>query len=142
MKSTGKPQQPLKRNFALFHGKQSEPLSQKKAKTQPKIREFFGKEPVLNLCAGMVVIDGSPFTFFNGDTMQLMIKLGKQGAGDDSTTRINGATVRERVQEEAELLRAELKKRLRGKVLHLSADMASRDGRCFLGNATFYLFRM
>lgn len=87
----------------------------------------------------MVVEDGRPFSNFNSKAMQLMIKWAKQGVGDTSKTPINGAAVREEVQKEAELLRKELKKELHGKVLHVSADMAAKDGRSFIGNI-FCLF--
>lgn len=105
------------------------------------MRDFIVKEPVLDLCAGMVVENGSPFTNFDSNTMQMMMTWGKIGAGDKSKGRINGAKVRARIQEDAEQLRKDLKTELHSKVLHLCADMASKDGRCFIGELFCIFFK-
>lgn len=116
-------------------------LTQKKPKLekggdnlkQSNIRSYIGKDPVLNVCAGMVVENGFTFSSYDSPCMQLLAKWGKLGIGDESEAAINSVNVRERVQDEAGLLRKQIKRALEGKVVHLCADMASRDGRCFLG---------
>lgn len=101
---------------------------------QPTIDKFLvQKEPVLALCGALVVENGLPFKCFNSDSMQVMIDLGKKGAGDTSGGVIKAPRVRDKVQEEASKLRKELKLSMVDKVLSLSTDMASSNGRCFLG---------
>lgn len=104
---------------------------------QRSISSMLNKEPVLSLCGAMVVESGQPFSYFDSNSMQMMMYWGKLGVGDESSAIPNSSKVREKVQLEAIALRKMLKKELEGKVLSLSSDMASKDGRCFLGE-TFY----
>lgn len=100
---------------------------------QTNIRNYFGKEPVLNLCSGMAVSSGQPFSSFDSPCKQLFISWRKKGIEDESETVISGARVRAKIQDESQSLRKELIRELKGKVIHLCADMAPKDGRCFLG---------
>lgn len=54
---------------------------------------------------------------------------------DTSKVKINAKTVRNKVKKDAEDYRNKLKQSLEGKVLSVSIDMASSDGRCFLGKS-------
>lgn len=109
------------------------PKKDSEAFSQRTIRSMLDKEPVLNLCGAMVVENGCPFSTFDSTAMKVMMSWGMQGIGDDSSKLPNSIKVREKVQAEAEKLRGTLKKTLKGHVLSLSTDMASKDGRCFLG---------
>lgn len=78
-------------------------------KLQPTIDKFLiQKEPILSVCGAMVVENGYSFASFKSDSMQVMIALGKKGAGDTSGTPVKPPQIRDKVQEEAEKLRKEL----------------------------------
>lgn len=114
-------------------GKRSSPFesasssSSKKSK-QPSIRDFMENDPVLNVCAAMVVEDGRPFTNVDSRCMQLILSWGRKGVGDNLKTTIDSVKVRKKVQQEAEELRVQIKK-----------VMATKDGRCFIGKKYYFL---
>lgn len=114
-----------------------------KAKTtlqnQPLIKSFLHSTPILDLCGRMAVEDARPFSTFESRSMQEMVTFGKEGAKDRSKKAINSENVRGKVQEDAEKLRKEFTEKLKTKVIHLSADMASKDGRCFFGMRKFMI---
>lgn len=85
----------------------SSSVSAKKSKQQEEvvikqsvIRDFFGKEPVLNLCAAMVVEVGIPFSAADSKSMKLMSKWGKIGVGDTSKKVVNSDSKREPKRDE------------------------------------------
>lgn len=106
--------------------------------TQRSVRSMLNKDPVLNLCGAMVVENGQPFSNFDSSSMQVMMLWGMKGVGDENSSIPNAAKVRAKVQEEATELRKILKKELEGRVMSLSCDMASKDGRCFLGKRLLF----
>lgn len=112
-----------------------------KKQTQSSMRDFIGNEPVLLLCGTMIVEDGRPISNDDSKSMQLLITWGKKGVGDTSKTAVNSVNVRGTIQKEANLLRESLKKDLKGKVVNLCVDMATKDGRCFIGKIS-YIFML
>lgn len=133
-----KARQPLKRkspfDSATTSGSASSSRTPPMKKTkQTSMRAFMGKDAVLKACGAMVVEDGRPFSNVDTRCMQWFIFWGRKGVGDTSTVVIDSVKVRQKVQSEAEEYRTHLKKSMKGKVVHLSTDMATKDGRCFIG---------
>lgn len=108
------------------------------AVSQRTILSMLDKDPVLSLCGAMVVENGFPFTCFDGACMQLMMSWGKKGVGDESSSLPNSSKVRDKVQDDAKNYREKLKRSFVGQVLSVSTDMASKDGRCFIGKQLFF----
>lgn len=100
---------------------------------QTMITNFIKMSPVMQLCGRIVVEDGRPFSNFDSEPMQELITLGKKGSSDFTKKAINGGSVRALVQEEAEAKRKEIIRSLKGKVVHLSSDMATVEARSFFG---------
>lgn len=98
------------------------------------------KTPILDLCGRMIVEDGRPFSNIDSPAMQEMIKFGKKGAGDTSTKVVNAGNTRDKVEQDAENLRKIFIEKFKGRVVHLSADMATKDLRCFFGEKKFMIF--
>jgi len=106
---------------------------------QSKITDFIKVSHVMKLCGRVVVEDGRPFSNFDSEPMQEILKLGKKNANDFTKTPINRETVRTTVREDARSKRTEIMQKLKDKVIHLSSDMATAEGRSFFGlNAQFF----
>lgn len=102
-------------------------------KKQPLITSAFQTSRVLKLCGRVVVEDGRPFSNFDSEAMQEIIKLGKEGAIDASSKAINSENVKNEVIQQAEMMRQELIEQLKGKTVSLSSDLATAEGRSFFG---------
>lgn len=93
---------------------------------------------VLKLCVGLA-ITGEPFIRFNDPSMRALTSLALKGSGEKG--EINPMRVRDGVIKKAQDLRKEIKQRLKGRNLNISADFGSRNGFDFFGEFPNKRFR-
>lgn len=100
---------------------------------QKKMTDFNNISRVLQTCAKMAVEDGISFSSFDKKNMKEMTSWSKLGAKDSSRKVINAENVKDTVRKLAAHEREELKRNIRGKLINLSADLATCESRSFLG---------
>jgi hypothetical protein len=101
--------------------------------SQTLLSDFVQIPLVMQLCVDLAVDCGRPYTIFNDPPMKKMILASKSFYKDSSKQVINPENVKQAVNVQAKCLKEKIVKSLKGKILHFTADMASRHGRSFLG---------
>lgn len=84
-------------------------------------------------CVGLVTEGGRPLQIFGDRSMKGIIALGRKGAKEEDFKAINGSNVRAAIAEECATLKKEIHKELSTQIVNFSADMATCQHRCFLG---------
>lgn len=102
---------------------------------QQKMTSFFKPDVVMPLCVVLVTECGRPFSIFDDAPMKELIRLGRKSTKEEESLVVNATNVREAVLKEYKELKNKLRGTFRGKIVSLSADMATCQQRCFIGNS-------
>lgn len=100
---------------------------------QKRITDFQEIPPVMKLCAEAAIHEGIPFSKFNSKYTMKLVSLAKKGANDNSTKTINSENIKDSVHILSKQRRNQLKALMKGKIVSLSADLATCEYRSFLG---------
>jgi hypothetical protein len=100
---------------------------------QTKLTAFQRFSPVMKLAINLAVHEGISFNKFDKEDMRALVKGAKVGLRDDSKRVISSETVKASIHELAELERSDIRKRLKGKIVNITADFATCEHRSFYG---------
>lgn len=101
--------------------------------SQKKITDYALISPTMQLAVDLAVHKGLPFSTFNDPSMRKLTTLAKKGNGDQSSTTINSENVVSSIHELAKQKRDQISAKMKGKIVSLSADMATCESRSFIG---------
>lgn len=100
--------------------------------TQKKFTDFVAIPPIMTIAVNLAVRNGLSFSVFDSEDMKKLIDLAKTGAQDSSTRKVNPENVKKSLAETSQILKNQLKRDLRGKILSITADFATCERRSFL----------
>lgn len=99
---------------------------------QRKLTDYVVVSPVMKLCVELAVHKGTPFSTFDDPAMRKLLKMAKIGSSDNSNKVINAENVKQAVIDIAASERQMLINMLDRRVISLSSDMATCEGRSFI----------
>lgn len=112
----------------IHKSKYKELTQSSSSKTQQKITKFTStNKTILNHCIN-IAISGKPFVLFDDPDMRSLTNIALEAKGD-----ITAKSVRKGVREKATEVREEIKSKIKGHQISVSADFASCNGKEFFG---------
>lgn len=118
---------------------QNKQMSSKKSK-QLKITDYSSCPAIMSLCVELAVVGGRPFKMFGDRAFGELVRFAKAGCGDYSTNVISPRSVKDTISIVATTERVQIKNKLKNKIVSLSADLATCQGRSFIGKFNVVMF--
>jgi hypothetical protein len=103
------------------------------ALSQRKMTDFITISPVMQLAVNLAVRKGLSFSTFDSKDMRKLLVMAKKGASDSSKLVVNSENVKKSLKETAKIKKDEIRNKLKGRVLSITADFATCERRSFLG---------
>ena len=100
---------------------------------QTRITDYSAISTTMKLAVDLAVHNGIAFSAFDDQPMRRLMVLAQKGGNDLTKKIINSTNIKASITELGKQKRNEFEKLMRGKIINLTADLATSSARSFMG---------